>query len=158
MLGWNRSNFQRINLKRNSIHVPSQIINLKQFFFNKSIETLLRNHKFFNTILKIRGHLIIISIRIVVGITKIIIGITRKWPRIKIASIRVITKKILPTKFTSIDSLLFSIKVDKGISLGSIEALLLANNFISSSIFPLKTLISSIACTFLLVEDLSVCH
>src|SRR3989337_1831890 len=111
MLGWNRSKFQRINIKRNSIHVPSQIINLEQFFFNQSIEILLRTHNFFSTILKTSGHLI-----------------------------------------------LFSIKVDKGISLGSIETLLLANNFISSSIFPLKTLISSIACTFLLVEDLSVCH
>ena len=35
------SNFQIINIKRNSIHVPSQFINLKQFFFKQSIEILL---------------------------------------------------------------------------------------------------------------------
>ena len=157
MLRWNRSKFQRINIKRNSIHVPIQLINLKKFFFNQSIEIILRTHKFLNTILKIRGHLIKISIRVFVGITIIIRGITRKGPRIKVSSIRVVTK-IIPTKKIHIHRLIiFSIKVDKGISLGSIGVLLVANNFISSSIFPLKTLISSIACTFLLV-DLSVCH
>ena len=66
--------------------------NFKQFFFKQSIEIILRIHKLFNTSLKFRGHLIKISIRVVVGISIIIRGITRIRPRIKISSIRIVTK------------------------------------------------------------------
>ena len=50
------------------------------------------------SVLKMRGHLIIISIRILVGITIIIRGITRKWPRVEITSICVITKIVRTNK------------------------------------------------------------
>ena len=73
-----------------------QIAGVETDSIQKSIEILLRNHKFFNTSLKIRGHLIKISIRVVVGITIIIRGITRIRPRIKVSSISVVTK-IVPT-------------------------------------------------------------
>src|SRR5215216_4153027 len=69
---------------RNSISTSRQIINLTQLFFYGSFENFLRIDKFFNIILKIRGVPIIILRLISIGITVIIIGITRKRPRIKI--------------------------------------------------------------------------
>ena len=43
MLRWNRSKFQRINIKRNSVNVPSQIIALK--FFCEVIDSLILDSK-----------------------------------------------------------------------------------------------------------------
>ena len=75
----------------------------------------MRNHKFFNTSLKIRGHLIKIPIRVVVGITIIIEELLGNSLELKFPLYALLPKLFLPTKFTSKDSLLFSIKVDKGI-------------------------------------------
>ena len=64
MLRWNRSKFQRINIKRNSIHVPSQLINHKRFMcvfpkgvyskddFDNSVKEFMISQKNFNALLE----------------------------------------------------------------------------------------------------------
>ena len=133
----------RIFILRNSINTSRHIINFIQLFFYRSIENFLSIDKFFNIILKIRGVPIIIIRRISIGLTIIIIGITRKRPRIKITSISIVIEIFREIKFTSTASLFCSIKVDKGTSLKSTGALLLETNFIRSSTFSLKEFISS---------------
>ena len=102
----------------------------------------------FNITLKIRGVPIIIIRRITIGITIIIRGIPRKKPRIKITSISIVIEIVSRDKIHIYGITILLNQVDKGISLKSIGALLLATNFIRASTFSLKEEISSTELTF----------
>ena len=100
-----------------------------------------------------------ISISVVVGISIIVRGVTRKRPRNIVSSKSIIVAKIVPTNKIHVQTSVATLNQrDSGMSLGSTVAFLLATKFINSSILALSELISSKACTFLLAGDLLVCH